>query len=166
MCIRDSDKPQVTYELLNDGSSNLQAIQNNAQSYANSFKKGGSEASEPAADKGEAKNGGQGRKIIIGNLTVKNGGVAISQEMLKGKQLSATLPEIHLTNIGKDSGGATAAQVAQQLIGAISNAAAQASVTELAKEKIGGLINAVPTGAIGGAAVDTVGGALKGILGK
>ncbi len=161
------DKPQVTYELLNTGDSNLQAIQRNTQAFAASFKKGASSApANDNNDEGEKKESGQGRKIIISNLMIKNGQIAISQEMLKGKQLRAALPEIHLTNIGKASGGATAAEVAQQIFGAISNAAAQASVTELAKNKLGGLINAVPTGAIGGAAVDAVGNQLKGVFGQ
>jgi hypothetical protein len=160
------DQPQVTYELLNSGTSNLQAIQNNTQAYANSFKKtgGNAETETASADKADAKSG-SGRKIIISNLIIRNGQIAISQELLKGRQLSAPLPEIHLTNIGKESGGANAAQVAQQIFGAISSAAAQASVTELAKEKISGLINVVPTTAIGGAAVDAVGNKLKSVFG-
>jgi hypothetical protein len=102
---------------------------------------------------------------MIKSLIVRDGRVSISQQMLEGKELSAGLPEIQLNNIGRH-GGATAAQVAEQLIEAISNAAAQASVQELAKEKLNGLIKEVPTSAIGGAAVDTVGSKLKGLMGN
>ena len=157
------DKPQVTYELLNNGSSNLQTIQNNAVAYANSFQKGGGKAE---GDPSKPGSGQSARKIIIDELVMRNGQVAISQELLKGKQLSAALPEIHLTDIGKASGGATAGQVAQQLLSAVTTDAAQAAVVELAKAKIGGLINMVPTSAIGGAAADTVGSKIKGIFGQ
>ena len=166
------DKPQVTYELLNSGTSNLQAIQNNAQAYAKSLQGSGEAAKAVPANSATANggvspaNGGTSRKLIISSLTVSGGQISISQEMLKGKQLDAPLPTIHLTNIGKDSGGATAGQVAEQLLNAISQSAAQASVTELAKAKIGGLINQVPTGAIGGAAGDTINGAVKGLFGN
>jgi len=162
------EKPQVTYELLNDGSSNLQAIQNNTRAYAAAIQQGANPppANLGGAPKATAAGGPEGRKIIINNLTIRSGQIAISQELLKGRQLSANLPELHLTDIGKNSGGATAAQVAQQVFGALINAAAQSSVTELAKEKIGGLIKAVPASAIGGAAADTIGSKMKSVFGQ
>lgn len=157
------EKPEVTYELLNDGGSNVERIKSNAQNYANAM--AGASDAAPESKAAAEKTNGPGRKLMIKSLIVRDGRVSISQQMLEGKELSAGLPEIQLNNIGRH-GGATAAQVAEQLIEAISNAAAQASVQELAKEKLNGLIKEVPTSAIGGAAVDTVGSKLKGLMGN
>ncbi len=164
------DKPQVTYELLNSGNSNLQTIQRNAQTYASSLQ-GETAATQDSASapKDSAGNGNKSastRKIIIDNLIIRNGQIAISQELLKGKQLRVPLPEIHLTNIGRNDGGATPAQVADAIFGAITTSASQAAVTELAKDKLGGLINAVPASSIGKAAIGTVGDTVKGFLGQ
>jgi len=153
------DKPQVIYELLNDGTSNLQTIQNNALAYAHSL----SDHHSTNASKDDQVSDQPGRKVIIRDLVIRNGVIAISQEMLKGKQLSARLPEIHLTNIGKDS-GVSVAQVTEQIFGTFTSAATQASVAQLAKEKIGGLLKRVPAASISKAAVENVGGQLKGIL--
>ncbi len=73
---------------------------------------------------------------------------------------------IHLTNIGKDSGGATAGQIAEQVFGAITSVAAQSSITELTKEKITGVLQQVPAASIGKAAVGAVGAEFKSILGQ
>jgi len=156
------DNPQIAYELNNDGSSNLQTIQRNTQDYANSFRD-----DVPAGpDAAKTGPGTSPRKVIINDLLIKNGHVSISQASLKGQQLTTTLPTIHLTDIGQAGGGATVAQVAEQILGSISSEAAQAAVTELAKQKINGAIKDVPGAAIGGAAIDNVGGQLKGLLGK
>lgn len=164
----DIEKPQVTYELLNSGTSNLQTIQKNTQAYANSFqgKKTSARTSPAATSTADPDKAQPGRKLIIRDLVIRNGNVAISQELLKGQNLSTGLPEIHMTNIGQSSGGATAAEVAQQVFSAIANSAAQASVTELAKQKLSGALKAVPVGAIGGAAADTIGNGVKGLLGQ
>jgi hypothetical protein len=158
------DRPQVSYELSNSGSSNLQTIQHNAQAYANGVGAHGGGASANAGNGGVG-GSSSGRKLIIEDLTINQGQLSISQASLP-KPLSATLPNIHLTNIGKNSGGVTAAQVASQLLGTISQTAAQTAVTDLAKEKISGALKDVPAGAIGGAAADTIGNSVKGIFGQ
>ena len=126
----------------------------------------GKTGAKPASDGSTPADAKPGRKLIINDLIVHNGQVGISAEALKGKQLSTPLPTIHLTDIGKNSGGATAAQVADQIIGSISGAAARTAITELAKEKISGVLGAVPGAAIGGAAAGQVGTQLKGIFGQ
>jgi hypothetical protein len=155
------DKPAVSYELNNSGDSNLQTIQHNSQAYANGLHGGGAASAGLSSSSG----GGSGRKMIIEDLTISSGQLSISQSSLP-KPLSTTLPNIHLTNIGKDSGGVTGAQLASQLLGAVSQIAAQSAVTELAKEKISGALKDVPAGAIGGAASDTIGNSVKSIFGQ
>jgi len=161
------DGPQVTYELTNSGSSNMQAIQKNTQTYANAMS-GKSANANAAAAGADSKSA---RKIVINDLVIRNGEVAISQQELQklagqNKPLSTQLPVIHLTNIGKASGGATAAQVAQQVLGSIANSASKAAVVTLAKAKLSGALKATPVSVIGGAAADTVGGEAKDILGQ
>jgi len=156
------DKPQVSYEVANNGSTNLQTLQRNTQTYASSMAGRGGPAGKDAQN-----NSGPGRKIVINDLVITNGDVTISQPALEkaatqGKPLNAPLPTIHLTNIGKVSGGATAAQVAQQVLGSIAMSASKVAVMSLAKEKIGGAVG----GVTGVSAPGGIGDKLKGVLGQ
>jgi hypothetical protein len=148
------EKPQVTYEVTNTGDSNLQAIEKNAMAYGGGGSGGGSGTSASGGS-----GGGQERKLIITDLYVRDGQIGISQALLKGKTLSTPLPTIHLSNIGKDSGGASPAQVAQQVIGSITASASKAASIDLSKE-LGSLKDAAGGGASG------VSDQLKGLLGK
>lgn len=98
--------PRVTYEQASGGS-NLDVIQRNIQSYIDKKSDGKS----------------SGKKLVIENLYVRNGKVSVSHEMLKGKSMTVTLPEIHLKDIGKSSGGVTPEQAARQVVGSITQAA-------------------------------------------
>jgi len=158
------DKPQLAYEMSADGSSNLQTIQKNVNAYAAKMGGGGAPAQKPAAGAKEPE-----RKLIIENLYVRNGQVAASHAALKGQQISTPLPTIHLTNIGKAKGGATPAEVANEVIGAISQQAAKAGTAELTKS-LDSLKGAVG-GALGGAldkpgAGGGIGDQLRGVLGR
>jgi hypothetical protein len=159
------DKPQVAYELLNNGDSNLTAIQKNTQAFANSLQGKAASSGNPAS-KDVVKDNAPPRKIIISDLVIRNGQVSVSQEMLQGKQLTTPLPDIHLTNIGKDSGGATAGQIAEQVLSSITSAASQSALATLAKNKISGILQQVPAASIGKGAVDQVGTQLKGVFGQ
>jgi len=163
----DIEKPQVTYEVTNSGDSNLQTIQRNTMAYAGGSSGGGSTASSSGPG---SSGGGQERKVIISDLYIRDGDIGISHALLKGKTLSAPLPTIHLTNIGKDSGGATPAQVAQQVIGSITASASKAANIDLSKE-LGSLKDAAGAGAASlKDAAGNAGGGLsdqvKGLLGK
>jgi hypothetical protein len=149
--------PEVTYEIGGQGS-NLDALRRNVDAYAG--------ASKGRAQKAEG--GGEGKKLIIENLYVRNGKVNVSASALGGKALGASLPDIHLTSIGKQSGGATAGEVAQQVFGAIGQGATKA-VTAL--PDVGKLLGGVKEGAAGaagavGEAAKGVGESLKKMFGK
>ncbi len=101
--------PEVTYEVGSDGS-NIDAIQKNVDAFVAKHAGG---KSEPAPSKGE------GPKLIIENLKVQKGVVNVSATLLKGKKLSAPLPDIHLKDIGKKEGGVGPAKIASDLIAAI-----------------------------------------------
>lgn len=104
------DKPEITYELSGSGS-NIDAIKRNVDAYAAKF--GG--ASKGAA-KPESGAKSEGPKVIIEHLYVRGGQVNVSAAILQGKAMGAPLPEIHLTDIGKDKGGASPADVAKKVI--------------------------------------------------
>jgi hypothetical protein len=148
------ERPQVTYEVTNTGDSNLQTIQKNTMAYSGASGGGGGSSSTSGSG-----GGGQERKLIITDLYVRDGQIGISSTLLKGKALSSPLPTIHLTNIGKDSGGASPAQVAQQVLGSITASASKVASADLSKE-LGTLKDAVGSGA--GGVTDQV----KGLLGK
>jgi hypothetical protein len=141
-------QPQVTFEL-NGGigpagistNSNLKAIQYNVQSYA------GSGASSAPAQSG----GSPPRKEVIDDLTVTGGQITIVAPQLtaqlgsqiKGKNLTVPLPPIHLTGIGQNSGGATAAQITSQVLSAITREATQvgtAALMQQLKGSAGGML--------------------------
>ncbi len=149
-------QPRINYEITGgvsltgvSTSSNLQIIQKNVQTYA------GGQASAPPG-------GPPARKEIITNLYVTGGQVTlIAATILHGKKVTVPLPPLHLTNIGRASGGATPAQIASQVISAIIGQAAQTGATALTQQ-----IKATAGGALPGSTMPSnVSGTLKGILG-
>ena len=160
------DRPQITYEMAADGSSNLQAIQKNVNAYA--AKMSGGQGQKPAASSKEPE-----RKLIIENLYVRNGQIAASHAALQGKKIDTGLPTIHLTNIGKSKGGASPAEVANEVIGAISQQASKVATVDLNKtlDSLKGSLGGAVGGALGGAGSGSgsgggVGDQLRGLMGK
>jgi hypothetical protein len=114
--------PQVTYEL-GTGGSNIDVIRRNVAAFMAAQRTGSEGESKP-------KNGDdEGRKLIIEDLYVRDGKVRVSASMLKGKTLSASIPNIHLTDIGKKKGGATPGEVVDKVIGAIGQGTQKAVAT-------------------------------------
>ncbi len=111
-------KPEITYESASGGGSNFDAIQKNVDSYAKEM--GVSGGGGAKKDSAEARGG---KKIIIEHLYVRDGKIGVGADFLQGKAISADLPTIHLKDIGKESNGATAAEVADQLMSEISKSA-------------------------------------------
>lgn len=112
--------PEVTYEF-GSGGSNIGTIQKNVEKTAggSSSGGGGSGSSSGGDDSG-------GPKLIIENVYVRDGKVNVSADFLKGQKTGASLPNIHLKDIGKEGGkstGASPAEVAQKVVAAISKAA-------------------------------------------
>jgi len=151
------DGPQINYEVTAEGNSNLQTIQKNTMSYA-----GVDKAGSKKQEKAEAKDGG--RKLIIKDLYVRDGKVGVSHALLQGKNLDAMLPVIHITNIGKNSGGATMAEVAEQVLGSITAGAMKAANVDIAKELKGAVTEKVK-GALG-KQLNKVGVPLDGLFGE
>ena len=101
------DGPEITYEF-GKGGSNIDRLKGNVESYqpAKAGSAGSSEESE-------------GPKIIIENLYLRNGKVSIAATGLIDDKMTTGLPDIHLKNIGKKSGGATPAEIAKQTMDAV-----------------------------------------------
>lgn len=123
------EAPDIIYEL-GDGGSNLETIQNNVSKAA-----GGDQAK--AADSG----GGEGPKVVIDNLYIRNVKVALSAGMLGGETVPVPVPDIHLKDIGKDSkegGGASIADAAKlvmdELTGSIAKAASSINLDDVKKQ--------------------------------
>jgi hypothetical protein len=103
--------PDITYEYA-DGKANFDVIQKNVEAFAKEMGAGG---------KKDAKDDKGGKKLIINNLYVRDGKVAISAGLLAGKKITVPLPTIHLKGIGKKEKGATAGEVASQVMDSISS---------------------------------------------
>jgi len=125
--------PEVTYELSDTGGSNIQTIQKNVEQYTGAGAKGGQApggggtSGQPPAEEG-------GKKLIIERLRIDDGSVRVSAPMLN-QDRTLKLPPVELSGIGKKTNGATAAEVAEQVIGAIA-AQAQKAVATLDLNKV------------------------------
>ncbi|MBX2833041.1 MAG: hypothetical protein KTR23_18105 [Rhodospirillales bacterium] len=178
------DAPSVTYELGN-GSSNIATIQRNVESFVQRVSGPTGAGGAEGGDSAESEAAASGTKIIIDNVYVRNGDVGVSAGFLQGKKLSASLPEIHLKDVGKDDGGATPAEVAGEILTAINASVFKAvsslnvdglmqGVGDLGKGVVGAVGSAV-SGATSGASgaggaklkegADALGGAVKGLFG-
>ena len=153
--------PAITYER-GTSSGNLEKIQENVSRYA------GLDKSKPAAK--PAAGGKEEPKFIIENLYVRDGQIAISHSALQGKTLSSGLPTIHLKDIGKDKGGATPAEIADKVLGAITQQASKIASVDLDKAlgQLKGVVDKQIQG-VGGAVQQqvpgNVGDRLQGIMG-
>jgi hypothetical protein len=95
------DSPQVLYEFTENGT-NIDAIRANIQAYQQQLGSGGSGGG----------GGGSDTKIIIDRLRFTGGTVRATAQ---GEEATIDLPPLTLTDIGRASGGQTAAQVAAQV---------------------------------------------------
>lgn len=144
--------PEVTYEL-GQGGSNIAVIQKNVQAFTGG---GGGGKAAPAQA-----TGGEARKLEIDLLTISGGKVTLATPVPGGKA-SAALGEIRLTGIGSKSGGASGAEIAGQVLQAVS----AASLKAVGNLGLGNLIQGAVPGVAPGAGAAGGLDQLKGLLGK
>ena len=139
--------PDITYELAGSGS-NFDAIQKHVESYTG----GGGGSSSGGGDSGP--------KVIIDDFYIRGGTINVSAAILQGKALSTPLPDIHLTDIGKDEGGASPGEVAEEIIAEIRKRV-NVGVSSLNLPELMGTAGKVLEGAAGtaGETVKTLGNA-------
>jgi hypothetical protein len=104
--------PEITYEK-SGKTDNFKALLANVQK---NLPQGETAKNEPEKE-------GPGKKLIIKDLTIKQGKVNLALDMpgvtLGDKKISADLPEIHLKDIGKSKGGSSPAVVAKEIFEAL-----------------------------------------------
>lgn len=135
------EQPEVTYEYASGGS-NLDVIQRNVDAFV------AQAVGKDTAPKGKEK------KLIIEKLTMRGAHANVSADMLKGKSMTVPLPDLHMADIGKKSGGVTPAEATRQIVSALTENAKKAVTPTL-----GGTVDTVKKGA--GSAVDAVKGFFK-----
>lgn len=139
------DAPVVTYEYAS-GTNNLEQIQRNVSQYLTAH--GGN------TDNSAQEKKAPGKKLIIDNLVIRGAKAEVSASALNGKTMTVPLADVHLKDIGKKAGGATPAQVAEQVVGALSYGATKATAG------IAGVAGSIKSGAA------AAGNAIKGLFSK
>ncbi len=156
--------PKVFYEINDAGQSNIDTLKENIAS---------------AIGSSQTSGGGNDRKLIIERLVIDQGEIDVRIAALGDKSLSAKLPRIVLTNIGKREGGASPEAVAEKVVNALMKNA-RTGISALNVDKyLGKSIDDIKamstdlgkelTGRAGGSVEDVVkqgGEALKGLLGR
>jgi uncharacterized protein involved in outer membrane biogenesis len=110
------ESPEITFEG-GLGGNNLSKILDNVNGTA---LKGGPVSTNAA---GQAK---PAKKIEVDNLLITGAKVHVLLTGLGGKETTLTLPEIHLTNLGKDTDGLTATDLTRRVLGEIVSATVKA----------------------------------------
>jgi uncharacterized protein involved in outer membrane biogenesis len=113
-------RPEINYERRR-GTDNFRTILNNVSSSADAGK-----GSRKQSDKE-----GDGKKLLIRNFIVKEGRVSLDVSEAGGKRLtaSALLPHIHLKDLGKKKGGASPAEVFDEVLAALYKTITSADVS-------------------------------------
>jgi len=110
------DAPDVTYEVV-VARSNIAQIQENVSAFAKSLG-GGEPAPKPAPQEANVHQ----KKVQINHFIVRNGRVNAST---LGRSATVPLPDIHLRDIGKESGGVTAEKAAAEAFAALNRSVVQ-----------------------------------------
>jgi hypothetical protein len=97
------------------GGNNLSKIMDNVNAIA---KNGGTASTNTAA---KAANE-PGRKFEVDDLLITGARVHVSLTGIGGKEMTLPLPDIHLTNLGKDNAGITATDLTRRVLDAITSA--------------------------------------------
>jgi len=111
--------PEITYEKKR-GTDNFKTILNNVTKTVSTDK--------PANTRAEKKD--DGKKILIRNFIVRGGKVNLVMSSLGGKSVTASLPDIHLKDVGKEKGGASPAEVAKEIFAALYEKIASPAVAD------------------------------------
>ncbi len=112
------DGLEITYESGPSGS-NISKIQEHVAAFGKSVEtKGAGESKSQKKDPTQ-------KKVQINHFIVKNGQVKLSASMHKGKALTVRLPDLHLRDIGKESGGVMVQQAAAEVLMAINKSVMQ-----------------------------------------
>ena len=120
-------RPEITYEK-REKSDNLNTILKNITKTSNSEKR----------SKKESEKDGAGKKLIIRNFIVKEGKVNLELSVygIKDKNIRATLPDIHLKDIGKKNNGASPAEAFKEVFAALYGTITSPAVTDVLNKEL------------------------------
>ena len=120
------DKPAITYEMLSLTQNNIKEIQNNVNSYLN--KSSSNDKAETTSETDSADQSA-GKKVIIRHLAIND---ATLSAAAGDKDVSITLPDITMNNIGDDSkkAGSNIPQVIAKILNKILTTATQNVVSQ------------------------------------
>lgn len=118
------DGADMIYEI-GTGGNNVGKIQENIDAYINSLDLEASEDSE--------------KKFIVDHVYINGTNVSLASDLLGGKEVGFSLPDLHITDIGKRENGAIASDVIKQIFAAISGSATDVAESELLKNTVGDL---------------------------
>lgn len=153
--------PDITFEKVRR-TDNFQTILNN-------IKRSASNSSSSSSSKESTKDKA-GKKLVIKDFVITNGKVNMSVDMQTGSSISAsaTLPEIHLKNLGEKSGGATAEEIFYIVFAKLYDKLVSPAVTATLNKELKGLTSRIPIEdeETKKSAEKAVGDAVKGLLGK
>lgn len=134
--------PDIIYEIGKKGS-NLDRLSKNI------------EAASGAAE-GEEEAAAAPAKLVIEDFRLVDAKVTVIQSVVGKAEQTITIPELHLTDIGRKGDGVVAAEAAKQIMGAL--------MAEVQKQVAKGKVQDLLDGA--GDGLGSVGGKLKGLFGK
>ena len=131
--------PEINYEKVRK-TDNFKTILNNVKKSA---RKSTSSTSTVKSSKD-----GAGKKLIIRNFIVRDGDVKMAMSAQAGPSLSASasLPDIHLKDVGEKSGGATTEEVFKIIFAELYNKIVSPAVTATLNKELKTLVSNVPLG--------------------
>jgi hypothetical protein len=151
--------PRVTYEVDASGKANINEIRSNLRRYASGKPSGEEKA-------------GAAKKILIRSLVIEGGKVDIHVAALPGKDLSASIPKVQLTDVG-GKGGSTPGDLATQVLTPLVDRAVRAAAGEGVERYLGKSAEEVQKAIeekarekLGGGGEEAAGEAVRKLLGK
>ena len=129
--------PNITYEKVKR-TDNFQTILRNVKKSADTSK--ASSSSKKAPEKNS------GKKLVIRDFVITDGKVKMDLDMKTGSSISASasLPKIHLKNVGEKSGGATAEEVFYIVFAELYDKMVSPAVTSTLNKELKGLTSQIP----------------------
>lgn len=113
--------PQVTLEMKDDNSNNLQDIQANVEAFLKDVEKKAAEVTggETSAESSQASDAGgeaTGPKVIIEHVYIRDVESKVNLALLGGETVSIPAPDVHLEGIGKKENGVLIEEAVAEIV--------------------------------------------------
>ena len=144
------EAPDMIYEIGRNGN-NVGRLQENVTKYVESLNLESSDSE---------------LKYIIDHVYINGTKVKIVSDLLGGRGAGVTLPDLHITDIGKRENGAIATDVLKQILGVVNASVSKVAQSEVLGDVVGGAKDAAGNVVKGleDKVVDQVGSKLKGLI--